>query len=446
MAVYYPRAVIRFLFQLDRRVDALVAALLPPGWEKFAQAAGSVVNAAAASNGVLQGDYMVDVVPQRLRVKCNSYHEADEAFATIDFARFPFDPRIAKAVTMQIHMGAVGSVDEKLKLSKKTLLFTGYVDEGDWQQDDDSTIKFDARDQTALIHGRPFSGQQVDVTKPLIEVIQAILQEHPSTAPMKVEARGVDGSIVIADFKGDIGGQKHSGETTQSAWEVITHLCIEVGWICWVEQDTVVIAESQALIGIKGPKFIYGQNLKEIGVKRQVGWAKAAPITVRSWNPVERKTISATWPKEMKPEVQGDGKPKPPDANLYCLSNVKDVAALERAARCIWVRRQSQDICLDFTTAEMKGIDNEELLQLRAGMPIQVLFTRAEEQFLYGKTLGEATRYLLGQGYRPGVAAAIAGAYQDITALYQVDTAEHSFDEQKGYQLRVKAASYIQAQ
>lgn len=448
MPVYYPRAMVRFTFILDERPDALAALVLPPGWEKlFVPVAENALGIPGGLRGYQKG-YVLDIPPQRVRVTCNDYQEADEAEATFDFKKFPFDPRITRGITMEVHMGAVAGIDEKLRLlSPVSQIFIGYADEGEWRlSDDDSTISVTARDNTAIIHGRPYSGKQLDLRKSLRELITSILQEDASTAKMTVVFRGdADGSIMLADIKGDVGGQAHSGETTQSAWEVITHLCLEAGLICWVERDTIVVGPSQTIVRAEGPVFVYGQNLKRVTVKKKIGWDKTPPVTVTSWNPVERKTIAAVWPKQDKPPTQGTGKPGPPDGLLYVLTNVKDREALERAAKNIWTRRKVQDVSLDFDTAEMRGLDGEDLLRLRAGMPLRVRFTREEQEFLYDKPLGSATQYLIAQGYPWQVAAAIAGAYQDITPQYQVKAAEHTFDETRGYSLRVKAVSFIRA-
>jgi len=140
-----------------------------------------------------------DIIPYDCTVTLNSYRQADTASVTIPFRALPIDPRIIRALAIEIFMAnldpgdyaeAMGPIGASNPLptapdtvdpftpSPSNQVFAGFVDSVEVNQDGDDTITLECRDQTAIfINGevpqQALSGLPRDL--PLDLVISQIL-------------------------------------------------------------------------------------------------------------------------------------------------------------------------------------------------------------------------------------------------------------------------------
>lgn len=201
--VWYPSCKVRLLVRFEDFLPtpSLPAPLIPGEPEAFG---GSTFDA-----------LKFDIVPYDCSVTLNSYREADQASVTIPFKSLPFDPRILRAVGIQIFMGTIDpqayadgmgalagqavqtlvpdSVDPTSP-SAANEVFRGFVDAVEVNQDGDDTVTLECRDQTAIfldaeVQQQAIAGLPRDL--PLDLVISQILigeataQTLPQPPPLK---------------------------------------------------------------------------------------------------------------------------------------------------------------------------------------------------------------------------------------------------------------------
>jgi hypothetical protein len=450
--ILHPRALVRLAFLLESSNRNRLATLLPPGWERLLEGASALGNSGALGIGGSVGgailgarvleSHRVDVVPRRMTIRRTPYDEADQVDVEIDFGLLPVDPRLFKEVAIEAHIGVVNEIGEVFVPEVASRLFVGYADEVRQRMSGNAMV-IEGRDQTGLLLDRPWTGEVLDLGEPISVLVGGILSAHPATATMRVEVRGPD--VVLGQERAETNGQVLAGETTESCWDKISQLAAEAGMVAWVDGEVVVIGESQTLVGDLGglPALVYGRNLTELRVQRGMARYSSPPVLVVSWDPERRETISAVWPPARPADATGDGLGRSSAAVMYQLSNVKEQGALERAARAIWTRRASQEVWLELETRDMKGGNGEDLTRLKAGSPVRVYITADEEEYLYGKNVGERRRWLEGRGYRAEVASAIAAQYEELAPVYQVRTAVHEWDAASGYRLRLELTNFI---
>lgn len=123
MGILYPRALVLLQFVLDLRLENRLSQWVPAGWEGAVGLGGRAIAGNLGLGGALDGvaTHTVAVRPQRVRVVKNGYREADEASVTLDYGVFPFDPRLARAIAMEVHLGTVGSAWEDLAVNRQII-------------------------------------------------------------------------------------------------------------------------------------------------------------------------------------------------------------------------------------------------------------------------------------------------------------------------------------
>lgn len=159
MPTWYPSCKVRFLVRFE---DFLPTPATPSPF---------IPGEPEAFGGETFQALKFDIVPYDCSVTLNSYREADQATITVPFVALPFDPRILRAVAIQIFMGTIDPQNyadgmgptggkatltlvpdsqDPTKPSLSNEIFRGFVDSIEVNQDGDNTITIECRDQTAL--------------------------------------------------------------------------------------------------------------------------------------------------------------------------------------------------------------------------------------------------------------------------------------------------------
>lgn len=463
VSVTYPQCQVRLQVFLETPPPiATSAPLLPPGFDDDPVVREQIRTLIAEPSPT----HEILFQPMRVRVRHNSYIEADCCDVEAEYHHFPFDPRIAKAVEVAVFMRSSAAPGAADVVSPENLVFSGFADDGSWElHRRGNTISFTFRDHSALLIDRPWSGEQVDWTgKELRQILREILDASPSTARMKVVFRGVEDSQPgpgAARKPGE--GSSTTGQTTVSTWDVLTGIVRELGLIAWIEDDTLVVGPSQTLTRGRvadvqsAPLFRWRENIERLKFRKKLS-ERAPVIQLRSYNPGTVETIIAQWPlSEPDKSRTGAGVPSPRRTVVQNVPFVVDKAELEKMARRLYERWVREDLVIRIETAGLIGLEGEDLRALRPGAPARVVINPIDDEFLTAAAEG---RELTAEDYErvlrvtpstemnDAAVAAIAAAYrsQRNLGLFQVLDQELVFDHQDGIKMTLDLGSYIEAE
>ena len=319
--VFYPSCKVRVTVRLETFVpEVLVPQTFNPflGPEAFGDGLASEVLD-------LRGDtFTMDLVPYTAMVEMNSYRLADSASFEVPFMRLPLDPRIVRAMAVQIFGGCflpeefaaamvpdgpglllpdvVPIASGRPSAGQSNELFRGFADlTRTTLNGDRSILRVEARDTTGpLLDAEvpPNVLRDIPMTLPLDQVIQLLLTGDG--VPVKELSRrfglpGMRGIRVINETGDDeltidlpsirdsrsLGylssaktvkkSRKGRGRGTkgskQTYWDLITDLCVNAGYIVYIRAGTQSIEVPgvgavlpAAEIVISNPRTYYGSD------------------------------------------------------------------------------------------------------------------------------------------------------------------------------------------
>jgi hypothetical protein len=352
----------------------------------------------------------------------NGLMEADEAEMDFDFRTVPIDPRVLRAVFLDLVIGVVSADDFELgvkgaefngaRLSLvdripgqevqlgSTTRFVGYVD--DWNThagEDGDTIAIRARDMTApLIDTKLPTGVNIDLQKPLADGVQELVDQFPATRGMKVvfgnpetdntgTDRGDRGPVPFDAIpkprkarRGRQARRAKSGDTSMTVWDHIVDTVVASGYLPIIRGLQMYLIEPrtfyQRTSGAK--RLVYGRNLLDLDFARKLaGVAKVPTIEVRCPDPEIGRTRWARAPVQPGQQASGvfgiNPPPKATRANnvspggataeeikVIPISGISDGAALERVARSLYEQIGRQEIEGSWRTHDITAFDSEE--------------------------------------------------------------------------------------
>ena len=455
----YPVAVVGLNLVLDSQEEAgLPPGVMPHSWEDLVPQHGyrftrDLIPLLAQHGPPVEASvsHRKTLLPRRLKVTKSPYREADKATIEFEYSEFPFDPRLIRAARVVCWIGNRKGIDLPLETEEIDPIFTGFADDVHMSVGEDSRIRFECRDMTSILLDAKWGGDAIDLDRPLTIIVRSILARLPVARPMRVELRGLEGmpipDLTPAEEKSETGGDAFAASPDDSYWDVITNLVAQVGFVAWVDQDAVVIGPGQSVTReeVDAPTIIWGENLQELSIKREIGRRKGPPIRLVSWNPDERKTITAVYPEAKEVDQAGDGASMAERPITYVLSLMASQQVLRDAAEAIYRRRAMMDIQLTAETRSMTDPAGYDMFRLRAGSPIRIKIADDLGNFLHRMEPLQRGRLLYERGYEPEVARAIGFGYDDLDTLYQVVEVEHDYDADTGYTARIDAASYLDA-
>jgi hypothetical protein len=455
------------------------------------------------SDATLQQVYSLPIMARNVTVTVNDYTTADTFEAEIDFKNFPFDPRAIRACGVTIHMQDLGKLYNgdnsltALQRTKENSIFLGYVDDESISFDDmKRTVKLEGRDLTALLVDRHYTQGPIPLTDNLYNVLRGLLDQLDETRTvadspngLSIELRGItlDDLPVLASFYKSDGDHQLNGhrnvDRDENYWEIITDLVARAGLICFIELDKLVITKPRALYSPNQAKvFIYGNNIKNLEMKRKIGRKKTFNVIVRSLvgkDVIEAKIpLEATdeWSKatgistgEVKLPVIGpqgqqvDPKEwKPAPYMSFRIPDCKDKDHLIAAAQEIYEEVGRQQIEGSFDTRDMVVVQGNKhssslfnILNLRNGTPIQVLIDQGDLRGISdirvvqgGKIDDDATAqkratYLINRGYESSIAKAFASSLDKFATVFYTKGVRFTLDSEDGFKAHVDFLNFI---
>lgn len=471
MTVYYPQ----------------MGAILRVSWEDYGN----------KFNPLAQNVYTFAVKPRSASVDVNSYNQADTFEITLDYACFPFDPRMIRSVQISIHMedqlslvgvssepteieikepqiGTSSAVLSALGLSKDNAVFIGFVDEESISLDDsDRSITMKGRDFTALLIDSPWPGKLIDITAGSLDVILAsILKQLPSAGDITLDNRtGLPTLPIISPSILDFGklSGKQNAKKKQTYWDVIQQVIAQAALIGFIELDKLVLLKPKTLYSdTKRLGIFYGENVSSLNFHRKMGRQKGFNIRVESFSIEKRLKITADLPRESltlpgagedvlidKISTRGGTATKTQEPAPFMTFFVADVSlktSLIAIGEKIYEEIGRQQLEGSFTTREMcigkgsslKEFEAQLMTDLRPGDAISIEVRTPDSEALNKlATSTEKVAYLVRRGWQPNVAAAYADAFNRFDTVFYTRSLRLSMDADSGFEVTVDFVNFI---
>ena len=395
----------------------------------------------------------VGVIPREVEIERNDSRTADTARVVLDLRDFPMDPRTVRSCLVRVLMGDVAT--PAALPSDEQRVFIGYLDAPESNRGEDgSTVTLECRDYTSLFLDHQWQDGLIDVSKPLSDVVAAIVGTVSASAISTVYSAGA-ASAVLADA---IGRPKFAPQKDDNAWTVLTDLCGRLGLIPVFALDVLMILSPEdfgadpvtyATTGRtvkQAAEYQYGVDLDRLQVRRSFKEARQKQIEVRCWDPVARKATTARYPTSAivtSKKVASDGKVSTDVAPLlpWYVTGTYPAADLAALAQSIWRQAAREEIELTIQTRRIAPA-------LGNGARINVTVAPTLTTDIAGLTPPQAVAKLT-SGPR-ALAADVAEAFvagfstaQNLSSDYYLRSAKHKWSREDGFTSEIVLVNYL---
>jgi len=418
---------------------------------------------------------------RNLRVERNDYSEADTFSARIDYKSFPFDPRCIRALGVTVCMEDRKEVFKRtnnLSLivpSKENIIFQGFADEGSVEFDDETrSVNIDGRDFTSLfIDVKRFNSSPISLSKPIDQIIQALILEQESTENITVENRTGEPLPTLSELAPDFNAKTSvkNQKRKEKYWDIMQDILRRVGLLGFIEVDKFVIAKPQNIYEKKEIKqFIYGGNVKDLKYTRKLGRSKNYNVKINSINIPEKRVEEVKIPEEATnpdfirnfgnsvitiPQLDKDGKKitpeKPADYLTFPVKDISNKEQLIKIGESVYEELSRQQIEGSLTTYEME-IPEEDATgarpvgfnQIKNGTAIKIYMSQSElKQISSESSEAEKRRFLIRRGYPNNVASAFANSLSRINTAFYTKSVTFEIDQDNGFEMSINFINFI---
>jgi len=436
-----------------------------------------------------------DIIPLSANVHLNSYKEADTWEVTFDAKHFPFSPELLRSAAVEIYL-----FDRKGGLTANTawhtesnLLVTGLVDQGTLAESTDGgRISFSGRDYTALMidrqwnpqtsghAGRVPDGDLVSVVQSLVDdATNSHLTGRTLTVQLLDEVQVKVGKVAntvthkiekIKKTKTTHRKRKPHGVSVKpdsTYWDVIYKLCLAYGFIVYVRGFDVIITRPHVLQDVAATQYrvAYGRNLASLEVERRMSREATPQIIVRSYDPVSRRPVEGRFPSESDIVAQQKGKDrkgkgggfftgvgtKREESKVFAVPDVPDPKVLTQIAKSTYYTLARGEGTVKFETPNLTDLDNRDLLKLRSGDSVAILWDAFNAEVMADPQVPRAKKIatLQSLGYSQVVAALVADQYVKLDYFrrpFYVKEVNFTWDHDQGCKVDVEAMNFINPQ
>jgi hypothetical protein len=432
------------------------------------------------------GNYTIALVPESVSVKINDYRTADTFNCELDYKNFPFDPRSIRSIQVTVHVEDARRIldwPDAVQPKPETTIFAGFADETTIDLDEDNRkVSFSGRDLTSILIDTRWDGTLVDVQNVTLDVvIKRILGKLDATKGLKVSFRIRGKMPTLAQIPGGYGDpaagpdgelrNKRSARPNESYWDVIQDLITRAGLIGYIEIDTLVITDPNALYDRKDAKqFIYGRNLTSLQMKRKIGRVKDINLKLTSMNPrLAEPVITCHIPRDATPafkkrmkvpdgdimieRIRPDGtkeeKPEPAPFLAFNIPRAPSRQRLIEIGENIFEEMSRQQIEGQIKTGEMMGRNLQgvefDLTKMRIGTPIDIKIDNSD---LVGMreidSETEREHYLRERGYTAEVAKYFAKTFTGFGSPFYTKGVEMAMGADDGFSLTIEYVNFIE--
>lgn len=373
--------------------------------------------------------------------------DADTVSVTFAFRDLPIDPRCVRACFVSIALGTVSREDyasgiggqkradgsstalveheneQELRLWSSTR-FTGYTATWKVVFDEGGDIaQLDCVDVSCVLRGQPLLGHKIDLSKPIHEGVQALIDEFPTSRGLVVKlgtpiGRGETQSVQepmgalrpidvmpqqLKTRKGKV-AQATTKSEKQTVWDHINDVCLRLGLVPIMRGFTLYLTEPRLQYrDLEGAtRMVYGRNVKHLELLRKMEGITTDTIEVRCPDRSIGRVLWARYPVlngEPKSGILGkSGSPQPVTSRASKVSpngtghevvrvltvrGVASLATLERIAEATFHEVGRQEIQGNFSTDEIESWGSKlegDLLDLYPGQPVTVLVEQQPQQ------------------------------------------------------------------
>lgn len=440
--------------------------------------------------------YSATVQVKSCTVNVNDYKAADTFDMELDYKSFPFDPRAIRSMAVTIHLEDLKKLVDPstgqhtvIKPTEENIIFTGYADEETITFSESSrTVKISGRDFTALLLDQKYlRGSPITLNQPIDVVIKNILNAFPESGAAVLAQKVVNktNSKVLPtlaqyhpDFGQKLAGQKTAGKH-ETVWEIIQDIVSKAGLICYVHLDQLIISEPRVLYDANAAvRFVYGQNVTNLELKRKIGRQKGFNVQVRCLVPKTKTVLTANIPEEATaewskatgvsrirvqvPQLLPDGgqneQAKNHDAPFlpFRLTGIGSKTQLVVIGQKIYEELARQEFEGSFDTREMlahmgKSPDAPNYKQislvtdLNIGDPISLEIDQGDLHGIQRFDTTEARQhYLQMRGYAEDVAAIFAQTMGQMSTVFYTKAYRFSWSDSDGYKLHVEFLNFLE--
>lgn len=283
--IFYPSFAVNLVLRFDEQLMGLPQT---PGQsaEDLANAIMSPVGQARDGAGALKAikdklTAVFAIVPTRASLELPGYRQAPKFSLSFLFKDFPVDPRVLRAVGVEIFIGTVpagdfakgmrgfdvnGRLASQVLLTPANLRSAGVVDSIVTEHDDKgSSVTMEGRGlQGIFLDGKidPKTLSRIDPTKPIHNVVEQVLSLAPIGAKIPVAVDPTEWPFGVIPAPMDEGiftranlgsdGASPSASMTGDAnklnfWDVITRVCFLVGAVPYFDGHTLRVRPARSL-------------------------------------------------------------------------------------------------------------------------------------------------------------------------------------------------------
>lgn len=418
-----------------------------------------------------------------IEVNFNTYREADTFALSIDFKNFPFDPRAVRSCGVTIHFENLKNLKDEngnlfdIKPTLNNLIFQGYADEDRISLDDSSRkVHLKGRDFTSLLIDRNYTGKPIDISKPLDQAIQNLLNEIEETRLDK--GRGIrvvnktGGPLPVLSDAQSQKPQTKNSRRNRNYWDHIQDMVRQAGLIAYISLNELIITRPRELYNNENAKvFIYGENLNSLNFERKLGRQKKNNIRVLSWNVEKKEILEVRIPEDAsdgflkrlglaKKRIQIDtiktdgtkGTPKDAPFITFRVKEVKDVKTLRPIGERIFEEVGRQQIEGRILTNEMQTLDvyNNlfDITKIRIGTPIEIklegLDLEGVQKRSRPKAFREIQKFLVSKNFLPEIASAMALAISNFDTPFYTKSLKLTLDASSGFSADINFINFIE--
>lgn len=357
------------------------------------------------------------ILPARCTVERNGIRSADTFSVALPWTDFPFDPRLVRAIGVELYVGVVTpddfrrGIDGERRASgepyslvpdyaddlggRSNRRIIGFVDglQGEHVGDQLATVVLEGRDLTGLLIDAPLpAGVSADLDQSLSEMFAQVLSTLPAAQGLTVRVlpegtttpRGDDSAIPMHYRRRrgrEIRRPAKGKQAKVSYWDYLTDLAGFAGFVCYVDGTDVVIQTPRSLYGSRFPvragdaftprtvdgeylpvrRMVWGRNVEKLGYKRKYARIKVNTVEVRCYDPETGVTRFGRFPLNARvteaPPGQEGGDEK---IDVFRVSGIRDEAVLQRMAQSVYEQQGRGELGFDLTTKDLHSYDAED--------------------------------------------------------------------------------------
>lgn len=406
-----------------------------------------------------------DLRPIELSYTSKDSKSADEWEIKLPLRYFAQDPRLFRAVAVDLHVGDAGGPDVALATSRDTRLCLGHADEIERVvEGGGSFFKLKGRGYKALLLDQKWQARRVALGRPLDVILREVLDSIPATAPLGLRLDGLAVAPVVPGGSGKKAGIWR-GAPDAPVFQVLYEIALSVGATITVEGDEVLIRPPRTFYASStaAPVFVTAHNLSKLEIKRNFGVKELPNIRVSALNNATMTTITGRYPLEdkvTKKITKTKEKLKETSQTFVSRFVIQHKAPtqiiMDNIARQIWERFAQQQMSISFETKDMRAPMFNELLseqviekeinisRIRSGQAVRIFISPESREVLeLPITTADKIRQLAAQELDRRVAEVLARGWRALETPIFIDEATHNISSSGGYTFSASASAFV---